>query len=95
MLRILPTGLGMFRPIVSHNPCQTRFRRSTEEIFAFPLQCTGKRGYFEFRTKGACLSRHRRFDSQRFYHNVRFHIIEIFSIISMFVVLYKVIKREW
>ncbi|MGA2715046.1 MAG: hypothetical protein ABSG41_18255 [Bryobacteraceae bacterium] len=40
------------------------------------------------------MSRHHRFDSQRFYHNVRFHLIEIFSIISMFVVLYKVIRRE-
>jgi len=37
----------------------------------------------------------RRFDAPRFYHEVRYHMIEIGSIISLAIVIYKLVKHEW
>jgi hypothetical protein len=36
-----------------------------------------------------------RFDAPRFYHNIRYHLIEIVSIISLVICLYKVTMHEW
>jgi hypothetical protein len=41
------------------------------------------------------MNQHRRFNAQRFYREVKFHLIEIGSIVSLAIVLYKVIRREW
>lgn len=39
--------------------------------------------------------RRRRFNPRRFYHDFKYHLIEIASIISMAIVLWKVIRNEW
>ena len=41
------------------------------------------------------MNQHRRFNPQRFYHDLKFHLIEIASIVSLVIVLYKVITHEW
>lgn len=41
------------------------------------------------------MNRPRRFNAQRFYRDLKFHLIEIGSIVSLVIVLYKVIRREW
>jgi len=37
----------------------------------------------------------RRFRPHRFYHELKFHLIEIASILSLGIVLYKMILHEW
>jgi len=37
----------------------------------------------------------RRFDPHRYYRELKLHIIEIASIISMLIVLWKVLSHEW
>lgn len=41
------------------------------------------------------MNRHRRFNAERFYRDLKFHLIEIASIVSLAIVLYKVISHEW
>jgi hypothetical protein len=45
---------------------------------------------------GDCVSKiRRRFDPHRFYHDLKYHIIEIAGIVSMLIVLWKLLNHEW
>ena len=37
----------------------------------------------------------RQFDAHGFYSAIKYHLIEICSILSLVIVLYKIVVREW